>query len=69
MRQDVVPLRPSFRQERIADREWEWEIGETVAMQMAKFTAADAELDTAKAMRAGDHALPRRHCLSDLRRS
>lgn len=68
MWQDVVPLRSPRRQELVADPGWERKIGEAAAMQVAQFTPADAELEAAEPMRAGDDAIPRRDFLSDLRR-
>jgi hypothetical protein len=64
--QDVVPLRPPGRQELIADRGWERKIGEAAAMEVAKFTPTDAELEAAEPMRACHHTVPRRHGVSDL---
>jgi hypothetical protein len=50
-----------------ADTDGEGEVGEVVAMQVAEFALAEAELDAAEAVRRLDHTGPREDFIANLR--
>ncbi|HEY1913834.1 MAG TPA: hypothetical protein VGG73_23110 [Vicinamibacterales bacterium] len=53
-----MSLRSAGRDQLVADADRKRKIGESITVEVAKFTVADAKLDAAEAMRFDDDAWP-----------
>src|ERR1700710_2742804 len=66
VRQNVMPLRFSRRNQLVTDRHREWQVGQAIAVQVAKLSPADTKFDAPEPMRLNRYAGPAGNGLLDL---
>jgi hypothetical protein len=68
VRQDVMPLGFSRRNQLVTYLYREWQVGQTIAVQVPKLSSGHTELDAAEPMRLNRYTRPVGNCLLDLPR-
>jgi hypothetical protein len=68
VRQDVMPLGFSRRNQLVTYFHREWQVGRAIAVEVPQLSSAHTELDAAEPMRLNRHTRPVGNCLLDLSR-